>query len=86
MLFSFLFKLVDAFFRQVLILLVKMYRTFISPVVGSNCRFHPTCSQYALDAFDRRSFFRASLLVIKRISKCHPYSSGGYDPIQKSNG
>ena len=86
MFFNFLFKVADGFFRQALILAVKTYRMFISPVFGSNCRFHPTCSQYALEALGRYSFLRATTLLVKRIFKCHPYSAGGYDPVKKSNG
>ena len=53
----------------------------ISPLLGSNCRFYPTCSQYGMEAFQRHSFFRALWLTVKRIGRCHPYSKGGYDPV-----
>lgn len=56
---------------------------FISPFLGKNCRFSPTCSSYALEAFKTKNFFNAALLVIKRISKCHPFHPGGHDPLNK---
>ncbi|NQU27916.1 MAG: membrane protein insertion efficiency factor YidD [Candidatus Marinimicrobia bacterium] len=67
--------------RTIVSVLIRIYKLFLSPVLGSSCRFQPTCSSYALEAYRERSFFTATLLVIKRISKCHPYHSGGYDPL-----
>jgi hypothetical protein len=67
--------------NQITIILIKVYRLFVSPMFLDSCRFEPTCSQYAIDAFNNFNFFRAFWLSIKRISKCHPYHPGGYDPI-----
>ncbi len=68
------------------ILLIKSYRRFISPFFPPTCRFQPTCSQYAIDAIKRFGTFRGSWLAIKRISRCHPFHPGGYDPVpNKSN-
>lgn len=50
-------------------------------MLGSNCRFSPTCSEYAKECFSRFGFFKAFRLTSKRISKCHPYHDGGYDPV-----
>lgn len=61
--------------------LIRIYRLFLSPVLGSNCRFHPTCSSYALEAYQKKSFLKATELTIKRIAKCHPYHAGGCDPL-----
>ena len=61
--------------------LIWVYKLAISPLLGSNCRFVPTCSQYGLEAFQRHTFFRAFWLTVKRIARCHPYSKGGYDPV-----
>ena len=61
--------------------LIQVYRMVISPLLGSNCRFYPTCSQYGMEAFQRHGFFRAFWLTVKRIGRCHPYSKGGYDPV-----
>ena len=61
--------------------LIRGYQIIISPWLGNNCRFYPTCSQYALEALGLHGFFRGSLLAIKRICRCAPWSDGGYDPV-----
>jgi len=81
-----IFKRVDGLLRGAAALLVKVYRSLISPLFGPSCRFSPTCSQYALEAFAGYTFLRACVLIFKRVSRCHPFSAGGYDPIKKSNG
>ena len=65
------------------ILLIKFYRFVLSPVLPRTCRFHPTCSQYALDALKEKSLPSAVLLIMKRLSRCHPLHSGGYDPVNQ---
>ncbi|MFL2598021.1 MAG: membrane protein insertion efficiency factor YidD [Flavobacteriaceae bacterium] len=64
-----------------LVLLIKAYTSFISPLLPATCRFQPTCSQYALEALKKFGLFKGGLLTIKRISKCHPWGGSGYDPI-----
>ena len=61
--------------------LVWMYRLLISPWLGNNCRFSPSCSQYALDALRLHGAFRGSWLAAKRIGRCHPWGDSGYDPV-----
>jgi uncharacterized protein len=61
--------------------LIKVYKLCISPLTGSSCRFEPSCSEYALQAFEKKSFFRALILIVKRLSKCHPFHPGGKDEI-----
>ncbi|OUW35176.1 MAG: membrane protein insertion efficiency factor YidD [Flavobacteriaceae bacterium TMED179] len=63
------------------ILLIKLYQSLISPLLPSTCRFHPTCSQYGLEALTKYGLFKGGFLTIKRISKCHPWGSSGHDPI-----
>ncbi|MBU0745086.1 MAG: membrane protein insertion efficiency factor YidD [Gammaproteobacteria bacterium] len=64
------------------ILLIKGYRFFISPFLGHQCRFFPSCSLYAQIAVERYGFFYGAWLVFKRIIKCHPWYTGeGYDPV-----
>lgn len=68
--------------RALLILIVKFYRLCLSPLVGMPCRFYPTCSQYALDALKKKGALKGSWLIIKRLSKCHPWHPGGVDEIR----
>lgn len=71
--------------RYLLLIPIKFYQLFISPLLGSNCRFNPTCSQYAYDAIKQHGFFKGSLLSAKRIGKCHPWHEGGFDPVPKKH-
>ncbi|CAN5656068.1 membrane protein insertion efficiency factor YidD [soil metagenome] len=66
--------------RWLLIHLVLLYRVTLGKLLGGQCRFHPTCSQYAIDAINRHGTIRGSWRAFKRIARCHPFSSGGYDP------
>lgn len=69
--------------RYLLLAIIKFYQLFITPLLGSNCRFNPTCSQYAYDAVKEHDFFTGLSLSIKRIGKCHPWHKGGFDPVPK---
>ena len=64
-----------------LTLLIRGYQLVISPLLGSNCRFMPTCSEYAMESFKTYGLIKGSFLTIKRIGKCHPFGGHGYDPI-----
>ena len=64
-----------------LILCVKIYQFFISPIIGQNCRYLPTCSEYTVECLRKFGIIKGILLSIKRISKCHPLGSHGYDPV-----
>ena len=61
--------------------LLRAYQYAIRPLIGANCRFYPSCSDYALEAIDRHGAARGSLLAASRLCKCHPYHPGGYDPV-----
>ncbi|MBS0655472.1 MAG: membrane protein insertion efficiency factor YidD [Verrucomicrobia bacterium] len=74
-------KIFSKLLRFFAIFLIKFYRLCISPCLGSCCRFTPSCSQYALEAFQKKSFFHALWLTIKRLLKCHPWHKGGEDAI-----
>ena len=67
--------------KYLMIWLVKLYRRFISPIKPPCCRFTPTCSAYALEAFTKRGFFVGLILTVWRILRCNPFSKGGYDPV-----
>ncbi|MCB0347189.1 MAG: membrane protein insertion efficiency factor YidD [Bdellovibrionales bacterium] len=60
---------------------IHFYKIYLSSYFGGNCRFDPSCSDYAKEAFEQHSFFKALLLTIKRLSRCHPWNSYGYDPV-----
>jgi putative membrane protein insertion efficiency factor len=65
----------------VLILLVRAYRRFLSPLLGQQCRFQPTCSTYGLKALQVHGALRGTWLTARRIARCHPFHPGGYDPV-----
>ena len=60
---------------------INFYQKYLSVFFGRNCRFEPTCSQYAKEALNKYGLFKGGWLAIKRISKCHPWGGSGYDPI-----
>jgi hypothetical protein len=67
--------------ERVIVGLLLFYRHLISPLLGQNCRFHPTCSQYAIEAVQTHGTARGSWLALKRVCRCHPYHEGGLDPV-----
>jgi uncharacterized protein len=68
--------------KTLLIMCVRAYQVLLSPLLPANtCRFYPTCSQYSLDALRKYGALKGVWLSLKRISKCHPYHEGGYDPV-----
>ncbi|HUI25590.1 MAG TPA: membrane protein insertion efficiency factor YidD [Candidatus Kryptonia bacterium] len=62
-------------------LIVKLYQLAISPLLGSHCRFAPSCSQYAADALRQHGIWRGSGLAVRRLARCHPWHPGGWDPV-----
>lgn len=64
-----------------LVWLIQAYRFGISPFLGRSCRFHPSCSEYALESLERHGVFRGLWLAVRRIGRCHPWHPGGYDPV-----
>ncbi len=71
----------EAMLRTLLISLVRGYRLFLSPWLGSSCRFTPTCSQYSLQALEQHGALLGSYLTAARIARCHPWCAGGNDPV-----
>ncbi|KAA3653897.1 membrane protein insertion efficiency factor YidD [Denitromonas sp.] len=67
--------------KTLLLALLKAYRYAISPMLGSNCRFVPSCSEYAVEAISRYGALRGGWLATKRVSRCHPWCHGGHDPV-----
>ncbi|MDO5755212.1 MAG: membrane protein insertion efficiency factor YidD [Tissierellia bacterium] len=69
--------------KKIAILLIRAYQKFISPLMGEGkCKFVPTCSEYAMEAFQKYPFFKALRLSIGRILRCNPFNDGGYDPLE----
>jgi uncharacterized protein len=66
---------------RLLLVLIKAYRYCISPLLGQNCRFFPSCSDYAAQAIEKHGPAYGSWLTLKRIARCHPWHPGGYDPV-----
>jgi len=67
--------------RKLLLILIKFYQYFISPLIGQNCRYYPTCSEYAVKALEKHGSFKGTILAVKRILRCHPFHAGGFDPV-----
>ncbi|MBT3010934.1 MAG: membrane protein insertion efficiency factor YidD [Candidatus Thiodiazotropha sp. (ex Lucina aurantia)] len=67
--------------RRIVISLIKLYQTILSPFVGQHCRFYPSCSTYALEALEKHGTLQGLWLSIKRVSRCHPWHEGGVDPV-----
>ncbi len=66
---------------RLLILAVRGYRRFVSPLLGARCRYRPTCSVYAIESLATHGLFRGSLLSVRRILRCHPWGGSGIDPV-----
>jgi putative membrane protein insertion efficiency factor len=67
--------------RPVLLLVLRGYQYAIRPLLGANCRFYPSCSDYAREAIDRHGAAKGCWLAMRRVVRCHPYHPGGYDPV-----
>ena len=68
--------------KRFLIFIIKIYQKYISPLKGNaTCKFTPTCSSYAIEAFEKYGFFKGFFLTVWRILRCNPFSKGGYDPV-----
>ena len=61
--------------------LIRIYQYLFRPMLGSNCRFAPSCSDYALEAVQKHGAIKGGWLAMRRIARCHPYHPGGYDPV-----
>ncbi len=67
--------------KHIMIWLIRLYKKYISPLKPPCCRFTPTCSAYAIEAFQKRGFFAGFILMTWRILRCNPFGRGGYDPV-----
>ncbi|MCD6508631.1 membrane protein insertion efficiency factor YidD [Candidatus Poribacteria bacterium] len=66
---------------KLIVLLIRGYQIFISPLFPPSCRFYPTCSQYSMEAISKYGLIKGGWLSLKRLSRCHPFNPGGYDPL-----
>lgn len=73
---------VSGLIRKLIVICIKVYQKWISPLKRPSCRFYPTCSQYALEAVQKYGSLRGLIMAVKRIMKCHPFHPGGYDPVK----
>lgn len=71
--------------KFILINIIKLYQLAISPLFPASCRFHPTCSNYSIEAIGKHGAIKGIYLSIIRILKCHPFHKGGYDPVPEEN-
>jgi len=67
--------------QKLILLLIRFYQTFISPMLGSNCRFYPTCSHYTYQAIEIHGVAKGGWLGVKRVLRCNPFNPGGFDPV-----
>ena len=72
----------DKLLKQVLLHLIKGYQLFLSPFLPPSCRFTPTCSEYTRQAVERYGVLKGVVMGLKRLSRCHPFASGGFHPVQ----
>lgn len=70
--------------RTPAILLLRLYKRIVSPLLPPACRFYPSCSQYAADAIATHGVLRGTGLAVMRLAKCHPWNAGGYDPVPEA--
>lgn len=76
-------SLIITFFNNLLILPIRLYQIFLSPLLGKNCRYTPTCSHYSIDAIREWGPIKGTWLAIRRIVSCNPWGGSGYDPVPK---
>ncbi len=77
-----MFKTIEKALKGLALFLIRLYQKFLSPAIPPTCRYSPTCSEYARQAFIKYSFFKAFGLSAKRFFSCHPFSKVGYDPLK----
>jgi hypothetical protein len=67
--------------KTIFIYIIKLYQYTISPLLGPHCRFHPTCSNYAIESIKKHNILKAMYIILRRILRCHPWGKSGDDPV-----
>ena len=80
-----IFKTIKTIIISILIFLIKIYQWFISPLLKTNCRYLPTCSEYSIESLKKHGITKGVYLSLKRILNCHPLGGEGFDPVPKNN-
>jgi len=75
--------MINKLFLKIILFLISIYKALVSPLLPNSCRFYPSCSNYTKDSLIEHGIFRGIWYGLKRIAKCHPLCSGGYDPVVK---
>ena len=70
--------------KNIIFFMIRCYKLFVSPILGTNCRYLPTCSEYLHDSINSKGITKGLYLGFKRILKCHPWGGSGYDPVEKN--
>ena len=73
--------MISKVFSYIFLLIIRAYKTLISPILPPSCRYYPTCSDYGVEAIKKHGPFKGGWLAIKRIARCHPWGGHGYDPV-----
>ena len=76
-------NIVEKSIKILILILLKAYKFLISPFLGTNCRFLPSCSDYAYEVITNKGVIKGGALAFKRLTKCHPWGESGYDPVNK---
>ncbi len=78
-----MYNFIKVIFKNLILVTIRVYKYMISPMLGSNCRFLPSCSDYAQEAILEKGIIKGSQLILKRLAKCQPWGKSGYDPLIK---
>ena len=79
-----MFNLIYRILKSIILINLKIYKAFISPMIGTNCRYHPSCSEYFYNAIDKKGIFFGTYLGLIRLIKCNPWGGSGFDPVEKN--
>ena len=79
-----IFKTIKTIIISILIFLIKIYQWYISPLLKTNCRYLPTCSEYSIESLKKHGIIKGVYLSLKRILNCHPFGDEGFDPVPKN--